>query len=102
MDGKPKIQEVLKLAQALLAEGRYSVSKHAKLRQQERNVTLADIKNVIISGFHEKRKDQFIAEHRDWNYAIRGKTLDGQDTRVCVSFDDATSMVFITVIRLER
>ncbi len=63
-----------------MQKGTYSISKHAKLRQGERYFTIGDIKNILNTGYHdhEKKKDEYKGEYADWNYAIRGKTLDDE------------------------
>ena len=67
----------------------------------ERLFSVGDIENVISNGYREPRKDEFKSEHQDWNYAVRGKTLDEEKARVCVAFDKRESVIVITVIRLE-
>ncbi len=85
----------------LLEKGLYTISGHAKLRQGERLLSLGDIKNIINTGYHEKRKDEYKEEYSDWNYAIRGKTLDDEQARICVALVKKERFVVITVIRLE-
>lgn len=96
-----KIGNVVALAKSLMLKGAYVISGHAKLRQGERCFTIGDIKNIIITGYHEKKKDEFKDEHADWNYAIRGKTLDAEQARVCIAFIEESHFIVITVIRLE-
>ena len=62
---------------------------------------IGDIKNIISTGYHEKKKDEFKEEYEDWNYTIRGKTLDSDQARVCIAFIEENHFVVITVIRLE-
>ena len=87
--------------QILLKSGNYVISSHARLRQGERCFTIGDIINVINTGFHEKKKDEYKVEYADWNYAIRGKTLDEEQARICIAFIEKSKFVVITVIRLE-
>lgn len=96
-----KIENVIALAKNLMQKGDYVISKHAKLRQGERCFTIGDIKNVIKTGFHEKKKDEYKSDHADWNYAIKGTTLDDEPARICVAFIEENHMIVITVIRLE-
>ncbi len=96
-----KIENVVPLAKKLIVEGAYIISNHAKLRQGERCFTIGDIRNIIDTGYHEKRKDEYKEEFADWNYAIRGKTLDNDPTRICIAFIEEESFVVITIIRLE-
>jgi hypothetical protein len=96
-----KIENVTALAKNLLEEGSYVISKHAKLRQGERCFTIWDIKNIINTGYHEKKKDEYKDEYADWNYAIKGKTLDDEQARICIAFIKKSHLV-ITIIRLEE
>lgn len=82
--------------------GAYVISNHAKLRQGERGFNIGDIRNIIETGHHEKRKDEYKEEYADWNYAIRGKTLDNDQARICIAFAEKAHFVVITVIRLEE
>ncbi len=96
-----KIENVAALARNLMQKGAYAISKHAELRQGERCITTGDIKNIINTGYHEKKKDEYKDEYADWNYAIRGKTLDEEQARVCIAFIEEIHFIVITVIRLE-
>ena len=96
-----KIENVVALAKKLIGLGAYAISQHAKLRQGERYFTIGDIKNVINTGYHEKKKDEYKVEYSEWNYAIRGKTLDDEEARICIAFIEGTQFIVITVIRLE-
>lgn len=101
-DKKRKIPCVLKLARKLWVEGSYVISKHANLRQGQRQISIGDIKHVIFSGFHEKRKDVYKDEFDQWVYVVRGLTLDDDLARVCFSFFEDSQLVVITVIKLEE
>lgn len=96
-----KIDQVVDLAKRLMAEGAYVISDHAFARGEERRLSIGDIKNIISTGYHEKRKDEYKEEFKDWNYSIRGLTLDQEQARVCLSFIKQDHFVVITVIRLE-
>lgn len=96
-----KIENVVSLARDLLLKGAYVISSHAKLRQGERHFTIGDIRNIINTGYHEKRKDEYKEEYLDWNYAIKGTTLDYDQARICIAFVEKEHFVVITVIRLE-
>lgn len=96
-----KVQNVVFLAQRLMGKGAYVISHHAYARKTQRKLSLGDIQNVIKTGFHEKKKDEYKDEFMDWNYAIKGKTLDNEFARVCIAFDKETNLIVITVIRLE-
>jgi hypothetical protein len=97
-----KIQNVAALAKMLMKQGAYVISNHAYERRNEREISIGDIQNVIKTGYHEKRKDEYKEEFRDWNYAIKGKTLDSELARICIAFVQESSLIVVTVIRLER
>jgi hypothetical protein len=70
-----KIPNVAELAKNLMQKGAYAISNHAELRQGERCFSIGDVKNIITTGYHEKKKDEYKDEFSDWNYAIKGNTL---------------------------
>lgn len=74
---------------------------HALQRIKEREVTFLEVRQVLRTGFHEKRKDVFKEEHNSWSYSVRGKTLDKRNLRIVVSFDE-NDMLVITVIDLDK
>ena len=84
---------------------------HARIRGEERDIDLADVKYVLKNGRHEIVKTEFDEAFNNWKYAIRGKTLDGIDVRVIldgidvrviVAFDHNSIMHIITVINLDK
>lgn len=97
-----KVQNVSELALKLMEKGAYVISNHAYVRKNQRRLSVGDIQNVLETGYHEKRKDEYKEEFADWNYAIKGKTLDNEFARVCIAFVQEINMIVVTVIRLER
>jgi hypothetical protein len=95
-----KIDALMDRISSCLDAGRYLDTRHSIERQREREITRVEVIYVLRHGFHERKKDKFEALHQAWNYAIRGKTVDGRDLRVIVSFDDS-DMLIITAIDLE-
>ena len=79
---------------------RYRFTKHALDRLQERSLELSDVIHVLNTGSHEKEKTAFSNELQTWNYAIKGKTLEGVNARVVIAFEQ--NMIIITVVRLSR
>ena len=57
--------------------------------------------HVLRVGRHEKSKDIFDEVFDAWNYAVRGKTLEGMDLRVIISFDEA-NLLIITAFFIEK
>lgn len=83
-----------------MTNGDYTPVDHAKIRLQEREVTIPEMEYVLLHGRHEKRKDEYKEEHKSWNYAIRGKTISGRELRVCVALDKTTHLLIVTAIDL--
>jgi Domain of unknown function (DUF4258) len=101
-DKRPqKLANVLGYARTCVESGRYLDTVHSADRQSQRSITRQEILYVVKNGYHEKSKDAFIASYQAWNYAIRGKTVDGRRLRVIVSFE-AAQLLFITAIDLDR
>jgi hypothetical protein len=97
----PKRENVLAVVAEHLDAGTYLDTRHALERRTERQITRPEVLHVLRRGRHEKRKDDFREEYGSWTYAIRGKTIDGRDLRICVSFDDEVGMIIITAISLD-
>ena len=97
----PKHESVLALVREHLDAGTYLDTRHALERRAERQITRPEALYVLRHGRHEKRKDDFKEEYGSWTYAIRGKTVDGRELRICVSFDDEVRMLIITAIDLD-
>ena len=51
----------------------------------ERGLVKPKIEYILKQGHHEARKDRFNNEHSSWDYAIKGKTVDGKILRVVVA-----------------
>ena len=97
-----KNPNILSIARKAIAEGNYTPVDHAKLRLDEREVTIQEMEQAITRGRHEKSKDEYKFEYKSWNYSIRGKTLDDRELRVAVSLDTTTGLLIITVIDLNN
>lgn len=96
-----KFKNVLNKIKECIEQGHYFVTAHAFIRQNERVISLPESLRVLETGYEEKNKTCFDAEHNTWKYAIRGKTLrDELDIRVIVAFDE-NEMLIITVMHVE-
>ena len=96
-----KIEDVLERVRQKSKSGEYVPVEHAKLRMDQREVTDPEVRYVLSHGHREPKKDEFKDEHKAWNYSMRGKTADGRQLRIVVSFD-SNDMLLITVIDLEK
>lgn len=95
-----KISDILYRIKECLDGGKYRFSQHATERKTERVISLPDILEVLRGGYHEKKKDIWDEKFKTWNYAIRGKTVDKENCRIIISFED-NGLLIITVIRLD-
>ncbi|MBL6991386.1 MAG: DUF4258 domain-containing protein [Bacteriovoracaceae bacterium] len=99
-----KILKIKKLIAAInksLDSGDYIYTGHANARLQQREVTRQEVKQVLRSGFHEKKKDKYDPAYESWNYSVKGTTIDNRNLRVIVSFDEY-GMLIITVIDINK
>lgn len=95
----PQIKELrAKICECIESE-RYKQTLHALQREKERSIELVDALYVLKNGRHEKSKTSFDEVFQTWKYSIRGLTLDDEDIRVVIAFDDE-GMLIITVIRI--
>jgi hypothetical protein len=68
--------KVLREIQDCIRNGKYEITIHADEEAQEDDVTIADIKNAILTG---KIVKKYINDPRGIRYKISGKTLSGQE-----------------------
>lgn len=101
MSKKKKYLNVLDKAKKAILTGKYIYTGHAQDRLQQRDVTRLEVKQIIKNGHHEKKKDQFDDTLNEWNYSIKGKTIDQRKLRVIISFDK-NGMLIITIIDLDK
>ena len=101
MEKRPeKHTDLLSQTRKRMTDGQYRDTRHAAERKKERGISLPEVRQVIDNGWHEKSKDAFKQEWQAWNYAIRGKTIDGRELRIAVSFDEEDYLLIITAIEL--
>jgi hypothetical protein len=98
---KDKAKNLLDIIKAKVNRGHFLILPHALVRQGQRSISVPDIIQVLMTGWHEVKKDQYTEEFKEWNYAIRGKTIDDRDLRIIASFDEKNILI-ITVIDLKR
>lgn len=104
-------QELFALIEQKIKERNYIFKKHAKERQQQRNISDLDVLNILEgkSGYERKRnksKDCYETNYthekpQDWKYCIEGKDIDGRKIRIILTFTDDLIPI-ITVINLAR
>lgn len=95
-----KAKNVLELIRECIEKERYTFTKHALDRQNERTINVAEVMHVLKTGNEEKGKTRFDDDNMMWKYAIRGKTkIDKLDVRVIIAFDE-DGMLIITVMHV--
>lgn len=104
-------QELFALIEQKIKERNYLFVKHAKERQQQRNISELDVLNILEgkSGYDRKRnksKDSYESKYihekpQDWKYCIEGKDIDEKKVRIILTFTDDL-MPIITVINLSE
>lgn len=94
-----QIADLHKKICACIDKGKYVHSKHAWKRQDSRKINLEEVLYVLRHGRHEKIKTSFDEVFQSWKYAIRGKTLDDDDIRIIIAFDEF-GMLIITVMHV--
>ena len=101
MKRPPKLPNILARALNCIENGKYIPTFHAEVRQLERDITLNDALHVIRNGYRVPKNDQFEEKWQAWNYAIQGTSLQSENIRVIISFDE-DEMLIITVINIGR
>lgn len=81
-----------------LNQGLYFPHPHLYARMRKREIDEIEILQVLRSGRHERKKDEFDYERHCWKYAIRGHTREGREMRVIVFFDNELGVVLLTAI----
>lgn len=78
--------------------GNVLYTAHSDVRGKERHATRPEIEYVLKSGHREESKDEYKSEYGAWNYAIRGRTVDGKDLRVAVFLADGGIYVKVATV----
>ena len=97
-----KIQIFTPQQEQLFPVENHTPVENAKYRLNQREVTIAELEQVIMTGYREGRKDELNPEHKSWNYAIRGITISKLELRVAVSLDITSGVLIITVFDLGK
>ena len=94
---------MMEIEQAVKNGDYYFTIHGIKRSEQRRNVEEIQVINILRSKikYHERRKDTYSEKFKTWNYAIRGKSVDDENIRIILSFDES-DMLIITVINLSE
>lgn len=104
----PKYENLKHRVQQLVNDERYAPTGHARKRLDQREVTMKEVRSVLISGkrvpeddaFHEYDEKGNLINR--WSYAFVKQGLD-RKIKVCVSIDDTEPkpLLIVTVIDLK-
>lgn len=75
---RPKMEDLLSVIRNQVAAGAYVDTRHFQVRKRQRVITIDEVLQVLESGVHEGERGRFNDYHEAWEYAIRGKTIDGR------------------------
>lgn len=100
----PKRENVLAVVRQKLAAEEFRDTYHTgEERRPERDILIAEVRQVLNGGYHEKSRDRFDEHFKAWTYSIRGKTLDERELRIVVAFDAGDDhLLFVTTRDLDR
>lgn len=85
MSRPAKIENIIAILKEAVEDGNLLYSSHANDRMAQRSIIKPEIEFVLSNGHHEAKKDKFNAEFESWDYAIKGKTIDGRNLRIVVA-----------------
>lgn len=98
-DKPPKRQSLMLDVRRALERGQFLDTSHSSARGVKRAITRPEMLYVLKNGRHEPSKDKYELPHEDWNYSVRGKTVDKRDLRIIVSFEEGF-LILVTAIEL--
>lgn len=84
-----------------LKNGTLRYSQHAHERMRERNITVSDVKDVIIYGKREEGLDELDKSKKFWRYSIRNSNVDGRDLSISLDIEDHPTAVIVTVMQVD-
>ena len=94
-----KIENLIEVLKEAVEDGHLLYSSHVNDRMAQRNIIKPEVEFVLSNGYHEARKDKFKEEFDSWDYAIKGKTIDGRNLRIIIAIISPNVLV-VTAIDL--
>lgn len=87
-------QEIMSLIKSLAMENKYYLRVHARKRMNERNITTADIEDILINVKRIIRRDP---DNPDGitSYKIEGGI---HNHRLAIKFDEEQAIIIITIM----
>lgn len=99
MTRPPKVKYLIEIARQAVQDGHLLYSAHANERMAQRNIIKPEVEYILSKGHHEPKKDKFNTEFESWDYAIKGKTIDGRNLRIVIAVISPNVLV-VTAIDL--
>ncbi len=99
MSRPSKVENLIEVIKEAVEDGHLLYSSHANDRMAQRNIIKPEVEFVLSYGFHDARKDKFNEEFESWDYAIKGKTIDGRNLRIVIAIISPNVLV-VTAIDL--
>lgn len=87
-------KDILRRIRRAIREGQYQIADHALEEADADNLTLKDIRNVLLNGDLDSI---YTADPRGPRYVIRGTVIVDQVDVVCRFLSDGTLLIIITV-----
>ena len=97
MKRPPKAKAILQTISLAVTDGLVLYSNHANERMLERGIIKPEVELILTEGHHEAKKDQFNEVFQAWDYAIKGKTVDGRVLRIVVALVQPNVFVVTTI-----
>ncbi|MGM1044861.1 MAG: DUF4258 domain-containing protein [Bacillota bacterium] len=87
-------QEVISLIKSLAQQNKYFLRLHARQRMSERNLTTADIEDILLNVKRILRRDN------DNSDGITSYKIEGgvHNHRLAIKFDEEQAIIIITVM----
>lgn len=82
MDKKLVGKSLKNVISRLIDEGRLRLTVHAKLRMEQRRITLEEISSALKSGSIQESHCSFDVKRQNWRYTILSRIFQGEKNRL--------------------
>lgn len=73
---------------------------HARLRSEQRSISVLDLRDVVLYGSREEEFDTWKRDRAHWVYALRNKDVDGSDIRAIFDIEAYPDVVVVTLMHV--
>lgn len=96
---------VLEIIQKAIKKEKIVISLHAERRMSERNITWFEIKQALLFGHNERRKDKYVENFGTWIYSMRYdlkiSDVEKKRLRIPIAIDN-DGVVIVSAIDLDQ